>query len=194
MAIFSKIAKGSPVSAYALAAYSAGLSLPAARKAIGEATGIVSLTGTVDPVYFAENGRRVPIVLPATKTPAAARKALVSAVVSRRDGTDGATSDYPGGNLRRDESLASSIGAALGRKVSRAEALALYSEGGGDLATSYVGRGTRKRTPATRLDPALAVRVAPKRRKDAPTVAELVAKLDRKAAKNAKEEGDAPTA
>jgi hypothetical protein len=114
--------------------------LPAeAKRAISEKTGIpVSrLASLVDPVYFRENGIRNPLPASAAKSAASLR----SAVRKRRDA---------GGTLGRWESLAASASATLGRPVSEAAVRALYADAGGDLAASYVGRGTRIAAPKTR--------------------------------------------
>jgi hypothetical protein len=93
--------------------------------------------GIVDPVYFRENGLANPIE-------AKSAKGLASALRKRRDG---------GGTLGRWESVAASAA------VSVAVAKALYSKGGGDLDSSYTGRGTRVGAPKTYSDLASSVRV-----------------------------------
>lgn len=122
------------------------------RKAAGSATDALSparakreiakrvgrpVEGIVDPVYFRENGIANPISAKTTK-------ALATAVRKRRDG---------GGTLGRWESVAAaaSVSVAVARK--------LYADGGGDLDSSYTGRGTRVGAPKTYSDLASAVRV-----------------------------------
>ncbi len=92
--------------------------------------------GIVDPVYFRENGLRNPIE---AKTP----KGLAAGIRRRRDA---------GGTLGRWESVAASAG------VSVAVAKDLYAKGGGDLASSYTGRGTRVGAPKTYEDLSSSVR------------------------------------
>lgn len=92
--------------------------------------------GIVDPVYFRENGLANPIE---AKTTAA----LAKLVRSRRDA---------GGTLGRWESVAAAA------SVSVAVAKKLYADGGGDLASSYTGRGTRVGAPKTYEDLASSVR------------------------------------
>jgi hypothetical protein len=108
-----------------------------AKKAIREAVGR-PVEGIVDPVYFDLRGRDNPLALRA-KT----EKAAAAAIRKRRDG---------GGPLGRWESVASAASEALGRPVSVATAKALYSTGGGDLDSSYTGRGTRVGAPGTYAD------------------------------------------
>ena len=105
-----------------------------AKKAIREAVGR-PVEGIVDPVYFELRGRDNPLPLRA-KT----EKAAAAAIRKRRDA---------GGPLGRWESVAASASEALGRPVSVATAKALYATGGGDLDSSYVGRGTRAGAPGT---------------------------------------------
>jgi hypothetical protein len=97
------------------------------------------LVPVVAAVYYEENGSRSP--LPASAAKGAA--ALARAIRSRRDA---------GGRLGRWEVVAASAAATLGRPVPVAAVRALYEKGGGDLALSYTGRGTRVGAPATRED------------------------------------------
>lgn len=101
------------------------------------------LASSFDPVYFAENGRLSPLPTPKGKTEAGRLSSLARSVRKRRDAA---------GTLGRWESVAASASVAIGRRVTTAEAKARYAKGKGDLATSYVGRGTRKAVPATRSD------------------------------------------
>ena len=112
-----------------------------ATSAIAEATGIprARLVALVAGVYYVENGTRSPLSLPANATP----KSLASAIRKARDA---------GGRLSRWEVLAVRASVALGRPVSEPAVRALYAKGGGDLAASYVGRGTRVAAPKTRED------------------------------------------
>jgi hypothetical protein len=126
----------------AAAEYRKGTSLPAARKAIAAATGrdASTLFGVVDPIYFRLAGLAEPIVLPASAGKPGTKSyasALARATKARRD------------RGVRWETVAASIEATVGRKVSPAEAKALYAAAGGDLDSSYVGRGTRVGAPAT---------------------------------------------
>jgi hypothetical protein len=108
-----------------------------AKKAIREIVGR-PVEGIVDPVYFDLRGRANPLPLRA-KT----EKAAAVAIRKRRDA---------GGPLGRWESVASAASEALGRPVSVALAKTLYATGGGDLDSSYVGRGTRVGAPKTYED------------------------------------------
>jgi hypothetical protein len=110
-----------------------------AKRRISEATGlpVSRLASLVDPVYFEKNGRRNPIALPKTRN----ERTLATAVRKRRDA---------GTTLGRWESVAAALSETLGRPVSEAAVRALYEKGGGDLDSSYVGRGTRVGAPATR--------------------------------------------
>jgi len=107
----------------------------AAKKAIREKVGR-PVEGIVDPVYFELRGRDNPLSLPAKPN----ARSIAVAVRKRRDG---------GGPLGRWESVAAAASEALGRPVSVSTAKALYAKGGGDLAASYTGRGTRVGAPAT---------------------------------------------
>lgn len=108
-----------------------------------DALSIVSL------VYFRKNGEMNPLPESAAKS----ARSLAVQVRRRRDG---------GGTLGRWESVAASASATLGRPVSEKEAKALYAKGGGDLDSSYTGRGTRVAAPATYADPASAPEAATK--------------------------------
>lgn len=111
----------------------------AAKKTIAKKTSlpVSRLASLVDPVYFRRNGERNPLALP--EKPNA--RSLATAVRKRRDA---------GGTLGRWETLAASASVALGRPVSESAVRALYAKGGGELAASYVGRGTRLAAPKTR--------------------------------------------
>lgn len=123
--------------------------LPAsAKKTLAARYGVEAgkFASSVDPVYFAENGRANPIPLPAKATP----RSTATAVRKRRDA---------GTTLGRWESVAASLAASLGRPVSESAVRSLYAKGGGNLAASYVGRGTRKAAPETRADASAEVEV-----------------------------------
>ena len=117
------------------------LSPAAATKAAAKKSGIPAsrLVPVVAAVYYEENGSRAPLPKSAAKGGAA----LARAIRSRRDA---------GGRLGRWEVVAASAAATLGRPVSVAAVRALYEKGGGDLALSYTGRGTRAGAPETRTD------------------------------------------
>lgn len=131
--------------------YGKGVALPATRKSIavslGEAPSGTSLLGTVDPIYYRLVGLASPVAI-AGKTPKARATSLGKAVRSRRD------------SGVRWEVLAASIEAAVGTRVSIPVAKALYADAGGDLAASYVGRGTRVAAPKTYAAPTLPVEAA----------------------------------
>lgn len=144
------VSKKSPASIadLAAAAYRAGLSLPAARKSVAASTGrdASTLYGVVDPIYFRLAGLASPLpALPKSARPgtAAYAAALASRVAARRDAGV------------RWETVAASTEATIGRRVSVAEAKALYRAAGRDPFASYVGRGTRAGAPETRYDVAL---------------------------------------
>lgn len=129
--------------------FAKGTALPAIRKALAaKLGGTASLyLGTADPVYYRLSGLAAPLTdgkgkpLPSTASPAVLR----SAVRRRRD------------SGVRWSVLAASVEATVGRRVSETETKALYEKAGGDLDSSYAGRGTRIGAPATYADPALAV-------------------------------------
>lgn len=134
--------------------YAKGTSLAETRKILAKdaalGTGGPSrFLGSADPVYYRLAGLARPLVLPAKASAetkdGAASAALATAVRKRRD--EGV----------RWETLAASTEALLGRPVSVSEARRLYEKGKGDLAASYVGRGTRRGAPATYADDAAAI-------------------------------------
>lgn len=131
--------------------YGAGVPLPATRKAIavelGEAASGTSLLGTVDPIYYRLVGLASPLAI-AGKTPKAKAASLAKAAAKRRN--EGV----------RWEVLAASVEATIGVRVSNSVAKALASEGGVDLAASYVGRGTRVAAPKTYGAPSLPAKAA----------------------------------
>ena len=114
----------------------------AARKGYPTVAGLRSI---VDPIYFRENGARAPFPASASKGGAS----LGRAIRARR---------AKGGTLGRWESLASAASVALGRTVSVPATKALAERAGVDLATSYVGRGTKARlAESVRADDAAAL-------------------------------------
>jgi hypothetical protein len=137
------------------AEYAKGTTLPEVRRILAATLGgAPSLyLGTADPIYYYLAGIEEPLsdskgnalLSPDGKIDA---RVLRSAVRRRRD------------RGVRWETLAASIVATLGRPVSTAEAKALYAKAGGDLDSSYVGRGTRIGAPATYADLAAAVESA----------------------------------
>lgn len=152
--ILAKLRKGAAPAAIRAAAEKAyaaeakatpgeALSPAKAKRAIAEKVGR-PVEGIVDPVYFDKNGRAFPLPAAAAKT----ARSLAVAIRKRRDG---------GGTLGRWESVASAASETLARPVSVAEAKRLYAKGGGDLETSYTGRGTRVGAPGTYEDLASAV-------------------------------------
>jgi hypothetical protein len=98
------------------------------------------LVGLVAEVYYAENGARFPLAFRAAKPKAAT---VAKAVRERRDA---------GGRLARWEVIAYSLAAGLGRPVSVSAVRELYVAAGGNLGSSYSGRGTRAGAKATRED------------------------------------------
>jgi hypothetical protein len=111
-----------------------------ATKALGSRKGYPAasrLIGLVAEVYYAENGSRSPL----PKSAAKGTRSFASAVRKRRDA---------GGRLGRWEVIAASAAETLGRPVSVPAVRAAYLASGGDLDSSYTGRGTRVGAPATR--------------------------------------------
>jgi hypothetical protein len=144
--------RGEKIARLALREYGKGTALPKTRKVIAKALGEdpsgVGLLGTVDPIYYRRAGETNP--LPATAAKSA--RGLAVAVRRRRDGADKATpvAGTPSGlGLVRWETVAASASVAVGRRVSVSDAKALYAKGGGTLAESYAGRGTRVAAPAS---------------------------------------------
>jgi len=133
------------------ALYGAGIALPATRKAIalalGEDPSGNGLLGSVDPIYYRLAGLSSPLPV-SGKTEKARASSLAKALRKRRDAGV------------RWEVLRGSAEAAIGRRVSDAEAKALYATAGGDLDASYAGRGTRIAAPKTRGDVALPAKIA----------------------------------
>lgn len=140
--------RGKKIRTLATKLYRDGKSLPDARRAVAKKLGgTASLyLGTVDPVYFRLAGLDSP--LPATAAKSA--RGLATAIRKRRD------------SGVRWETVAASAEATIGRKVSVAEAKTLYAKGGGDLDSSYAGRGTRVGAPTTYADLAVAAEAATK--------------------------------
>jgi hypothetical protein len=132
----------------ARAEFEKGTALPAARRSIakrlGEPKDGTTLLGTVDPVYF----RLAGLANPLPETAAKSARSLAVAIRKRRD------------SGVRWETVAASAEATLGRRVSVAEAKGLYSKGGGDLESSYAGRGTRIAAPKTYAAPEVATEAA----------------------------------
>ncbi len=141
--------RGEKIRALATTEYEKGTPLPEARRIVAKKLGgAPSLyLGTVDPVYFRLAGLVNP--LPATASKSA--RSLAVAIRKRRD------------SGVRWETVAASAEATLDRRVSVAEAKALYAKGGGDLDSSYVGRGTRIAAPKTLEDLATAPEAAAKK-------------------------------
>lgn len=127
--------------------YEAGTTLPATRKVLAEELGGTPnlFLGTADPRYYRLVGLSSPLSLPAKTKPETKdgkpSAALATAVRKRRD--DGV----------RWEVLAASYEATTGKRISVAALRALYARGGGEIESSYVGRGTRIGAPATYEDP-----------------------------------------
>lgn len=132
--------RGSYLSRAVAKLYSAGLALPATRRAIalslGETADGTGLLGTVDPIYYRLVGLDLPLVGRDGKTPKTP-SALRAAVRRRRD------------SGVRWEVLAGSLEATTGVRCSKTDAKTIYSKAGGDLEASYAGRGTRVAAPKT---------------------------------------------
>lgn len=127
--------------------FAKGTPLPAIRRLAAKKIGGTPdlYLGTVDPVYYRLLGASEPLVRangdPLLDAKGKATTSTVRSSVRRRRDA--------GGRLGRWNVLASSLSAALGRKVSEPETKRLYSAAGGDLDASYTGRGTRVGAPAT---------------------------------------------
>ena len=144
-------ARGDYLSRATSALYGAGTKLPATRKAIalalGEDPSGNGLLGSVDPIYYRLVGLASPLPV-SGKTPRTRESSLLRAIRTRRD------------SGVRWEVLRGSIEATIGRAVSDREAKALYVGSGGDLLSSYVGRGTRVAAPKTYRDVAAPAKIA----------------------------------
>lgn len=130
--------------------YGKGTPLPAVRKILAKTLGgDASLyLGTADPIYYRLAGLADPLPALSGKTEAGRASSLAKAIRKRRDAGV------------RWETVAASAEATLGRRVSLPEAKRLYAKGGGDLASSYAGRGTRVGAPKTYADLAVAPEAA----------------------------------
>lgn len=134
--------------------YGKGTPLPAARRAVEKRLGLATGAAiSFDRIYFIAIGSDNPLPV----SPDATKAQIRSAVRKRRDGKDGASVPNEGATsglgLRRWETVAASATAALGRKVSVSETRDLY---GKDRET-YIGKGTRRAAPGTRVSPGDAV-------------------------------------
>jgi hypothetical protein len=97
------------------------------------------LRGRVDSFYFAENGRRSPF-------PKSARGAkLGAAILARR---------AKGGTLSRWDTMAAAASVTLGRRVTEEAVKEMFVEAGGEMASSYAGRGTKARAWKTKYSDA----------------------------------------
>lgn len=142
-------ARAARIAATVAKEFGKGTSLAETRKVLakdptlgaGEASRFL---GTADPIYYRLAGLAAPLVLAKGAKPetadGTASAALAKAVRVRRDAGV------------RWETLAASIEATIGRRVSVPEARRLYEKGKGDLSSSYAGRGTRRGAPATYAD------------------------------------------
>ncbi len=143
-----KIWSGEEIRAEAARLYAASFEGEALSPApIVKATSAVAGRDTLSiasAVVFELNGRSFPLPASVAKS----NRSLNVQIRRRRDG---------GGTLGRWESVASAASETLGRPVSEKEAKAAYAKGGGDLDSSYTGRGTRVAAPATYADPAVAI-------------------------------------
>ena len=138
----------------------AGATLPKIRATFAEAAGEDARTvlGFVDPRYYRALGLANPLPAPPAATPYAKRDgtpsaSLARAVRKRRD-------EKKGTSLARWDVLRATVEATVGVRPSDSEIRGLSARGGGDLETSYAGRGTREAVPATRVDPSAASRAA----------------------------------
>jgi hypothetical protein len=140
------------IRAEAAAAYVAefaGLPLSPAKTtaALAAKYGVPSgpLVGLVAEVYYAGNGREFPILPKKTRAGRVTELGLAKAVRERRDAR---------GRLGRWDVIRYAVAAGRGdspdARPTDSAVRELYAKGGGDLATSYTGRGTRAGVPATR--------------------------------------------
>lgn len=148
-ATLSPEARRAKIAAIVTREYRKGTALSTVRKTLAATLGgdPTLYLGTADPIYYRLAGLDAPLLDGKGKPLAADAKVgvLRSAVRRRRDlGV-------------RWETLAASIEATIGRKVSTPEAKALYAKAGGDLDASYAGRGTRVGAPSTYEDASVAV-------------------------------------
>lgn len=134
--------------------YSEGVALPEIRKALAadpKLGGTPSLyLGTADPIYYRLVGLANPLSY-ANGKPLAGADAKPESAAFRK-----------ALRRRRDSGvrwnvLAASAEATSGLRISETVAKRLYAKAGGDLASSYVGRGTRVGAPTTYGAPEAAV-------------------------------------
>lgn len=132
-----------------------GVALPAVRRILAETLGGTPnlYLGTADPRYYRLAGLADPLPAapkgrPYAKADGTASASLARAIRVRRD------------RGVRWETLAASVEAATGVRYSLGVVRALYAAGGGDLESSYVGRGTRIGAPATYADATAEARVS----------------------------------
>jgi hypothetical protein len=125
--------------------FDAGLSLPDTRKLAAKKLGGTPnlYLGTIDPRYYRLAGLATPLPDAPASKPYVLRDGKLSASLARAV------------RVRRDEGvrwnvLAASVEATVGRRVSETVLRGLYAKGGGDLATSYAGRGTLAGVPTLR--------------------------------------------
>ena len=128
----------------------AGTSLPKIRAAFAAVAGENprDVLGFVDPRYYRALGLSNPLPAPPAATPYAKKDgtpsaSLARAVRVRRDSAKGTS-------LARWDTLRATVEATVGVRPSDTELRALYARGGGDLETSYAGRGTKIAVPAIR--------------------------------------------
>jgi hypothetical protein len=129
------------------ASFAKGIALPDARRAAEKKLGLrAGYALSYDRVYFVAIGAANPIP---GLSPDSSKSEIRSAVRKRRDGKDGASVPNSGATkglgLRRWETVAASVEAAIGRSFSVKDAKDLYGD-----RESYVGKGTRAAAPSTR--------------------------------------------
>lgn len=134
--------------------FAKGTALPAVRKILAATLGGAPnlYLGTADPRYYRLAGLATPLPPAPKSKPYATKDGLASASLARAI------------RVRRDsgvrwEVLAASVEAATGVRYSVGVVRALYEKGGGEIESSYVGRGTRIGAPATYDDGAAEARV-----------------------------------
>ena len=148
VALVANLSRKAALDAIALAGFEAGYDLPATRKLAAAVLGGNPdlYLGTIDPRVFRLVGLSTPLD-PAPETrPYVLRDGKLSASLARAV------------RVRRDAGvrwaiLSASVEATIGRRLSDDVLRGLYAKGGGDLATSYTGRGTKEGVPTLRDAP-----------------------------------------
>jgi hypothetical protein len=109
--------------------------------------GTARVASPVARVYYAENGRRNPLPIPADATPAKLRDAILARRFAPTLSDGSGISADGNATLGRWETIAASAAASLGRRVSPAEVKRIASE---KYEETWIGRGTKAAAPSAR--------------------------------------------